>query len=142
MLLAEAEHIELAEIEMHHLIAEGGGRIVFQIDDNRQMTNFARAVQRFWRGGRQAQREVVRHIGHQFLQFCGIAQVAALDVQTGFRRQQPVEIGPGHQLVEVAVIFQRLMADDRVHGRCLVIKIPAGAVGTANRHVNKGQVVF
>ena len=49
LLLAEAEHVQLAEIEVHHLIAEGGGRIVFQIDDDRQMANFARAVQRFRR---------------------------------------------------------------------------------------------
>lgn len=73
---------------MHHLIAEGGGRIVFQIDDDRQMANLARAVQRFRRRRRQAQREVMGNVGHQLLQLGGIAQVAALDVQAGLRRQQ------------------------------------------------------
>ena len=80
----------------------------------------------------------MRNVGHQFLQLGGVAQVAALDVQAGLRGQQAVEIGPGHQLVQVAVIFQRLMADDRIHGRRLIIQVPAGAVGAAYRHVNKG----
>ena len=44
LLFAEAENIELAEIEVHHLIAEGRRRVIFEVDDNRQVANFARAV--------------------------------------------------------------------------------------------------
>ena len=44
LLFAEAEDIELTEIEVHHLIAEGRRRVIFEVDDNRQVANFARAV--------------------------------------------------------------------------------------------------
>lgn len=50
LLLAKAEHVEFAEIEMHYMVIEFGGRVIFQIDDNRQVANFARVVQRFRRG--------------------------------------------------------------------------------------------
>ncbi|MNT05333.1 hypothetical protein D3C72_1399480 [compost metagenome] len=76
------------------------------------MANFTRAVERFWRRRGQTQREVVRNIGDHFLQFGEIDDVVAFDKQAGTRRQQAVEPGPGHQLIQIAVIFQRLMADD------------------------------
>ena len=59
LILAKAEDIQLTEIEMHHLIAERSCRVIFQVNDNRQMANFTRAVERFWRRCRQAQREMV-----------------------------------------------------------------------------------
>jgi hypothetical protein len=83
LLFAEAENIQLAEVEMHHLIAEGRRRVIFEVDDNRQVANFARAVQRFRRRRRQAQREVVRHIGHHLLQLRQIDDAVALNKQAG-----------------------------------------------------------
>ncbi|MOA59754.1 hypothetical protein D3C78_1844470 [compost metagenome] len=68
LLLAKAEDIQLAEIKMDNLIAERRRRVVFQVDDNRQMTNFTRAVERFWRRRRQTQREVMRHVRDHLLQ--------------------------------------------------------------------------
>ncbi len=83
LLLAKAEHVQLTEIKMHHLIAERRRRVVFQVDDNRQMANFARTVECFWRRRRQTQREVVRHIGHHFLQFSEIDNLVAFNKQAG-----------------------------------------------------------
>ncbi len=83
LLFAEAENVELTEVEMHHLIAESRRRVIFEVNDNRQVANFARAVQRFWRRRRQAQREVVRHVGHHLLQFRQIDDTVALNKQTG-----------------------------------------------------------
>lgn len=91
LLFAEAENIELTEVKMHHLIAEGRRRVIFEIDDNRQMANFARAIQRFRRRGRQAQREVVRHVSHHLLQFSQIDNAVALNKQASARRQQAVK---------------------------------------------------
>ena len=112
LLLAKAEDVQLAEVKMNHLIAEGRRRVVFQVDDNRQMANFARAVERFRRWGRQTQREVVRDIRDHLLQLSEINHLVAFDKQARARGQQAVKPGPGHQLVQVAVILQRLMADD------------------------------
>ena len=53
---------------MDHLIAESRRRVVFQVDDNRQMANFTGAVERFRRWRRQTQWEVVRNIRHHLLQ--------------------------------------------------------------------------
>ncbi len=109
---------------MHHLIAKRRRRVIFKVNNNRQMANFTRAIERFrrWRG--QSQREVVRHVGDHLLQLRQINNAVALNKQVGTRGQQAVEPGPRHQLIEIAVIFQRLMADDRVHVRCAVIEIP------------------
>ncbi|MNP17780.1 hypothetical protein D3C76_1102230 [compost metagenome] len=85
---------------------------------------------------------MVRNIGDHFLQFGEIDDVVAFDKQAGTRRQQAVEPGPGHQLVQIAVIFQRLMADDRIHARRTVVQIPPGAVRATRRHIDKGQVWF
>ena len=81
LLFAEAENIQLAEVEMHHLIAEGRRRVIFEVDDNRQVANFAGAIQRFRRRRRQAQREVMRHIGHHLLQFRQVDNPVALNKQ-------------------------------------------------------------
>ena len=83
ILAIEAENIQLTEIEVHHLVAEGRGWVIFEIDDNRQVADFARAVQRFWRRRRQAQREVVRHVGHHLLQLRQIDDAVALNKQAG-----------------------------------------------------------
>ncbi len=112
LLLTEAKDVELTEIEMHHLIAESGGRIVLKVDDNRQMADFAWAVERFRRRRRQTQWKMRRHVVHQLLQACQIADLVAFDMQTRLAGQQAVEPRPGHQLIQVAVILQRLMADD------------------------------
>ncbi len=98
---------------------------MLKVDDNRQMADFARAVERFRRRRRQAQREVRRDVVHQLLQARQIADLVAFDMQPRFAGQQAVEPRPGHQLIQIAVIFQRLMADDRTHVRRLVIEIPA-----------------
>ena len=83
LLFTEAENIQFTEVEVHHLIAEGRGRVIFEVDDNRQMADFARAVQCFWRRRRQAQREVVRHVGHHLLQLRQIDDAVALNKQAG-----------------------------------------------------------
>ena len=132
LLLAEAKDIQLAEIEMHHLIAEGGGRVIFQIDDQCQMADFARAVERFRRRRRQTQREMVRDIRHQLLKPRQSHTSLPLIWSRVFR-QQPVKPGPRHQLIQIAVIFQRLMADDGVHIRRTVIQVPARPVGAPRR---------
>lgn len=36
LLFAEAENIQLTEIEVHHLVTEGRGWVIFEVDDNRQ----------------------------------------------------------------------------------------------------------
>jgi len=46
LILAKAEDIQLTEIEMHHLIAERRCRVIFQVNDNRQMADLTRAVER------------------------------------------------------------------------------------------------
>ena len=68
LLLAKAKDVQLAEVKVNDLIAEGRRRVVFQVDDDRQMANLTRAVERFWRRRRQTQREVVRDIRHHLLQ--------------------------------------------------------------------------
>ena len=88
------------------------------------MANFAWAIERFRRWRRQSQREVVRHVGDHFLQLRQINNAVALNKQMRTRGQQAIEPGPRHQLVEIAVIFQRLMTDDRVHVRRAVVEIP------------------
>ena len=142
LLLAKAKDVQLAEVKMDHLIAEGRRRVVFQVDDDRQMANLARAVERFWRRRRQTQREVVRHIRDHLLQLSEIDHLVAFDKQARARGQQAVKPGPGHQLVQIAVIFQRLMADDGIHAWRTVVQIPPGAVRAARRHVDKGQIRF
>ena len=44
-----------------------GGDIIFEVDDNRQVADFAGTIQRFRRGRRQAQREMVRNVGDHLL---------------------------------------------------------------------------
>ena len=124
LLFAKTEDIQLTEVKMDHLIAERRCRVIFEIDDNRQMANFTRAVERFRRRRRQAQREVVRHIGHHLLQLRQIDNAIALNKQMRARRQQTVKPRPGHQLIQIAVIFQRLMADDGIHVWRTVVEIP------------------
>ena len=46
LILAKAEDVQLTEIKMHHLIAEGCRRVIFQVNDNRQMADLTRAVER------------------------------------------------------------------------------------------------
>ena len=127
---------------MYHLITECGRWVIFEVNDNRQMANFAWAIQRFRCWCRQSQREVVRHVGDHFLQLRQINNAVALNKQMRTRGQQAVEPGPRHQLVEIAVIFQRLMADDRVHVRRAVVEIPTRTVGTTRRYMDKGQIRF
>ena len=98
LLLAKAENIKLAEIKVHHLVTERRCRVVLQVDDNRQMADFARAVERFRRWRRQAQREVVRDIGNHLLQLRQIDNAVALNKQARTRCQQAIEPRPGHSL--------------------------------------------
>lgn len=65
LLLAEAENVQLTEIEMRHLVAECRGGVMFQINDNRQLTDFTQAIERF--GCRYQQREVACDIGDELI---------------------------------------------------------------------------
>ena len=142
LLFAKAEDIQLTEIKMHDLIAKRRRRVIFEVDDNRQMANFARTVQRFRRWCRQTQREVVRDIGDHLLQLRQVDNTVTLNKQMRTRCHQTVKPRPRHQLIEIAVIFQRLMADDRIHVRRAVVEIPTRTVGATWRHVDKSQVGF
>ncbi len=124
LILAKAEDVQLTEIKMHHLIAERSCRVIFQVNDNRQMANLTWAVERFWRRCRQAQREMVRHVGDHLLQLRQIDNAVAFNIQAGARGQQAVKPCPRHQFIQVTVIFQRLMADDRLNIWRAVIQIP------------------
>ncbi|CNU05310.1 Uncharacterised protein [Salmonella enterica subsp. enterica serovar Bovismorbificans] len=110
---------------MDHFIAKRRRRVIFEVNDNRQMANFTGAVERFRRWSRQAQREMVRNIGDHLLQLRQVDNTVALNKQMRSRRQQAVEPRPRDQLIKITVIFQRLMADDGIHVRRAVVEIPA-----------------
>ncbi len=82
LLFAEAENIQLTEIEVHHRLRKAA------VGSYSRLTiiaggGFRTAVQRLWRRRRQAQREVVRHVGHHLLQLRQIDDAVALNKQAG-----------------------------------------------------------
>ena len=66
---------------MHDLIAERRRRVIFEVDDNRQVADFAGAIQRFGRWRRQTQREMVRNVGDHLLKLRQIDDTVALNKQ-------------------------------------------------------------
>ena len=61
-------------------------------------------------------------------------------MQLGPQGQQAVEIGPSHQLAQVAVVVERRLTDDLHRLQGAVVEIPTGPVQTARRHLDQAQV--
>ncbi len=110
---AEREDVGGVGVEFDHLAHPVAGRVRLQVEEDGELANFARPAQRQVGGTGILDREGAGEIATELVQVVDV-QIRALveQVHPGLGRQQAVEVGPGDQLADVAVIFERRPAYD------------------------------
>ena len=107
LLRAVAEYVGILEVKLHRTVLQLGGRIIFQVNKQPQLTDFARAGQRLQTRLRTTDRKGIANIADQLVELVDIhRRIADHGMQTGRLGQQAIKIGPGHQLAQVSVMLQ------------------------------------
>ena len=141
LVATEGEDVRGIGVELDHLPHPVAGRVRLQVEEDGELVDLAGAAQGQVGGARVLDREGPREIATELVQVVDV-QIRALieQVHPGLGGQQAVEIGPGHQLADVAVIFERRPAYDVGGLQGMLVEIPAGAIQAAVRHLHQAEI--
>ena len=141
LVATEREDIGGVGIELDHLPHPVAGRVRLQVQEDGELADLARPAQSQVGRAGILDREGAGEIATELMQVVDV-QIRALveQVHPGLGRQQAVEIGPGHQLADVAVIFERRPADDVGGFEGMLVEIPAGAIQAAVGYLYQAEI--
>ncbi len=141
LVATEGEDVGGVGVELDHLADPVAGRVRLQVQEDGELTDLARPAQCQVGGARVLDREGSGQVAAELVQVVDV-QIRALveQVHPGLGRQQAVEVGPGHQLADVTVIFERRPTYDVGGLEGMLVEIPAGTVQAAMGHLHQAEV--
>ena len=83
-----------------------------------------------------------RDIRHRSVYLYDILRITTMDMEFRLRRQQPIKVAPRQQFAHIRVILNRLMTNNIIEMRCVIIEIPTVKIGTAIIHMHQREIGF